>query len=516
MPRPARWLVLVPALSTGLAACVFTSVRVREIPHRTPTPQNITTPVKAHLADGGVVLYRGGVRVTPDSLVGRGWRFGLERRDSVASAAVALRDVVALEAFSTDVSEGATFLGTVFGIALGAAGTAALLVAIFGSCPTVYADSGAGLALQGESFSSSIAPLFEARDVDRLAVRTDAEGRFSIEIRNEALETHYINHLQLLEIRHGAGETVVPDRFGRPLVVAGLTAPRTARDRAGADRARDLARADGRIFRTQPSVVRTAAAGGALEDVIELVVPRPAGDSAAIVLRLRNSLLNTVLLYDLMLAGRGAGAVDWLQGDMARIGEAAELGSFMAAHMGLRFSVYDSGSWRPAGRIGDAGPIAWKDIGAVLPVPAGDSLRIRLTFVADNWRIDRVAIAAAFRRAEPRSLPVADIRDGTGRLRADAMAAAAAADARYLVTHPSDRFTVSFEAGRLDGGEARTFLLVSQGYYTEWIRTPWLSAERVTFPSLATDSLARMAVQRWVVRQEDFERRFESTRIPVR
>lgn len=514
MRRSTRWLI--PAVSAGLTACIFSTVKVREVPHRPAAAQNITTPVKAHLSDGGVVLYRYGVRVTPDSLVGGGWRFGLDRRDSTMIGGVALRDVLALEAFSTDVSEGATFIGSIFGIALSVVGTAALLVAIFGSCPTIYADSGAGLALQGESFSSSIAPLFEARDVDRLAVRTDDEGRFTIEIRNEALETHYINHLQLLEVRHAAGEAVVPDRFGRPLVVSGLTAPVTARDRAGANRARELARADGRVFRSQPAVVRTAAAGGELEDVLELTVPRPAGDSVALVLRLRNSLLNTVLLYDLLLAGRGAGAVDWLQSDMARIGEAAELGSFMAARMGLRFSVYDGGEWRPAGRIPDAGPIAWKDIAAVLPAPAGDSLRIRLTFVADNWRIDRVAVAGAFRRAGARALPPSSIEDGTGGARGDALAAAAAADGRYLVTHPGDRFTVGFQAGRLGADSARTFLLASQGYYTEWIRTPWLSAGRVTFPSLATDSLARMAVQRWVVQQEDFERRFESTRIPVR
>lgn len=516
MPRRSRWLLFTPILSAGLAACIFSTVKVRELPHRPAAAQNITSPVKAHLTNGSVVLYRYGVRVTRDSLVGGGWRFGLDRRDSVMVGGVALHDVLALEAFSTDTNEAATFVGSIFGIALSVVGTVALLVAIFGSCPTIYADSGAGLALQGESFSSSIAPLFEARDVDRLAVRTDAAGRFTIEIRNEALETHYINHLQLLEVRHAAGEAVVPDRFGRPLVVTGLTAPASARDRAGANRARELARADGRVFRTQPSIVRTAAAGGELEDVLELTVPRPAGDSAALVLRLRNSLLNTVLLYDLMLAGRGAGAVDWLQADMARIGEAAELGSFMAARMGLRLSVYDGGAWRPAGRLPDAGPIAWKDIAVVLPVPAGDSLRIRLTFVADNWRIDRIAVAGAYRRAAPRSLAPAAIHDAERLPREDALAAAAAADARYLITHPGDRFTVGFDAGPLGADSARTFLLAAQGYYTEWIRTPWLAAERVTFPSLATDSLARMAVQRWVVRQDDFERRFESTRIPVR
>ena len=51
-------------------------------------------------------------------------------------------------------------------------------------------------ALQAELFSNSIAPLFEMRDRDVLpdaALRAD--GSLRLEIRNEALETHYIDHL---------------------------------------------------------------------------------------------------------------------------------------------------------------------------------------------------------------------------------------------------------------------------------------------------------------------------------
>jgi hypothetical protein len=43
--------------------------------------------------------------------------------------------------------------------------------------------------LHAEAFSYSIAPLLEARDVDRLATQPDADGHLRIEVRNEALET---------------------------------------------------------------------------------------------------------------------------------------------------------------------------------------------------------------------------------------------------------------------------------------------------------------------------------------
>src|SRR5678809_654746 len=69
----------------------------------------------------------------------------------------------------------------------------------FGSCPTFYRDSAGTPVLEAEGFSYSIAPLFEARDVDRLRARPGSDGKLALEVRNEAFETHFLNHLELLE-----------------------------------------------------------------------------------------------------------------------------------------------------------------------------------------------------------------------------------------------------------------------------------------------------------------------------
>ena len=63
--------------------------------------------------------------------------------------------------------------------------------------------------LEAEAFSYSIAPMFESRDVDRLAVGVDDQGEVRLEVRNEALETHYINHFELIEVGHASHEQVV-------------------------------------------------------------------------------------------------------------------------------------------------------------------------------------------------------------------------------------------------------------------------------------------------------------------
>src|SRR5207302_2037217 len=107
---------------------------------------------------------------------------------------------------------------------------------------------------------------------------------------------------------------------GERLAVRHRAPPATARDRAGRDVRQELAAADGVAYRTDSTTLRAARAGD-VGDFVDLTFPAPAGaDTVALVLRLRNSLLNTVLLYDLMLGTRGARALDWVGKDLERVG----------------------------------------------------------------------------------------------------------------------------------------------------------------------------------------------------
>ena len=429
---------------------------------------------------------------------------------------IQLDRVAAMESFSTRTNVPATLLVSTVGTAATVVGTVALLKALFGSCPTVYADTGGALALQAETFSYSIAPRLEMPDVDRLYVRPDSTGRVVIEVRNEALETHYINSLQLVEIRQRPGEEIVPDGRNQPAALSGLVGIASAHDRAGADRREELTLADGRAFHSQPQVVDSAARGE-LEDHLDITAPLPPGDSAAVVLRMRNSLLNTVLLYDVLLGGRGAQALDWIGRDLDSVGAMLQVAQWYASRMGMRVSVRERGQWRPAGRLPDSGPIAWRDVAAVVPVPRGeDSLRVRLSFVADNWRIDQVRVAFHVRRPEQRQLPPTAVTGSDGRPDSAALAAVREPDARYLTTGPGQRFTVTWEVGSATAGEPRSFLLASRGYYVEWIRQAWLRNAAPLPAGPPNDELLRRALADWREQQPQFERRFDATRIPVR
>ncbi|MFN2382877.1 MAG: hypothetical protein ABR559_01280, partial [Gemmatimonadota bacterium] len=260
----------------------------------TGPPVAVESPVKAHLLDGTVVVFPDGATVGADSVRGKGGRFDLLLQPAGAVSALPLDSIAAMETYPKTLNTGRTVAYSAGITVVTVFGSIALIKALFGSCPTIYAADGDALALQAEAFSYSVAPLFEARDVDVLHLADPGTGPLDLEVRNEALESHYLNHFELLEARHAPDERVVP-AAGGPVAVRGLTAPASVQDRAGRDVRELLARRDGAVFQTEAATL-AAASTDDLDDWIEFEMPVPADvDSVALVFRLRNSLLNTVL-----------------------------------------------------------------------------------------------------------------------------------------------------------------------------------------------------------------------------
>jgi hypothetical protein len=512
--RPAAAVTL----AATLAGCVWIkdTVRVADVPLKAGT--RVSSPVKAHLVDGSTVVYAQGLTVTGAGIEGHGTRYDTQLVLSGTVDRLPLTDVLGMESYGTVAKNPETAVVTLLATAGGVVGAALLSVAIFGSCPTVYAPGAGPADVQAELFSTSIAPLLESRDIDPLHLTADASGRVTLDIRNEALETHYINHLQLLEVRHPAGARAVPDTRGRALALTLDASPLHARDRRGRDVAALLAQAgDGRAFATQPAIL--AAAGPAdFADWVDVEFAPTAGEpasGAALVLRMRNSLLSTILFYDVMLADAGPRALDWLGQGLGEISTAVELGRWHQERMGLRVEAWDGRRYRRVARVRDSGPIAWREVAVPLPSWVARPIRARLAFTADLWRLDRVGLARVLPVAPPRSLPAARVVGSDGRADARALAAVMAADDRYLQTGPGQRFAVVFEAGTAADRTERTFLLSSQGYYQEWIRAEWLRRPPSSAALRPSDAALQTALARWRDTKATYEVRFDRDRVPV-
>jgi hypothetical protein len=192
-----------------------------------------------------------------------------------------------------------------------------------------------------------------------------------------------------------------------------------------------------------------------------------------------------------------------------------QFGRWYREHFGLRVWVWDGNKWREIERHPTYGPVAWREAATVVPVLQSDSLRVRFTFAADEWRVDRVAVADGFTRPRPRLIPITAIRASNDSIAALASRNLRSADDRYLVTSPGDRFHVTFNTGDDAAGTTRSFLLASQGYYAEWVRGGWVkrATDSTTFKPgpVALDRTFR----RWNAQRDSIHKAFFASRIPV-
>jgi len=504
--------VLSGAMTLSAASCVFISQRVDVKPVDVSQTTIVQSSVKAHLKDGSTIVYLNGVQISSGQLRGPGLHYDLSLASTLVDT-IPLAEVVGMESFTTQVNGAQTAVVSSLASVGGVIGGALLFAVIFGSCPTVY--SADGQIDEAELFSSSIAPLFEARDIDRLQAQPGTDGTLRLEIRNEAMETHYINHLQLIEVQHSKDEFVVPDQLGHPTVLGALAPATRVTSRSGADVSSTLAATDNRYYSSDRKTMDRATAAD-MDDWIDFSANVPPGaEQIAIAFRLRNSLLSTTLLYDVMLGPAGAASIDWLGSNLARIDKAVELGRWHRRRAGLHISVWQDGEYREVTRIPDSGPISWHDVAAVIPVPKGQtSLRLRMSFVADHWRIDHMAVAPV--RSDPalRTLQIDQVVGTDGKLDTTALESLRDPDDHYLQTNPGQKFFIDFRAGS-SNEKTRTFLLSSQGYYTEWIRGSWIQSATVDKPFDPTDEAVVLALKKWAANRDAFEQRFRTARVPV-
>jgi hypothetical protein len=504
-------------LILSLSSCiVFQKVEVKPVNPR-DAPMVVHSPVRVHLSDGSTIVFARGFTLKGDTVTGAGFRYAPGSSSGASADPIVLDSVVGMETFETGIRSAPTILASTVATTFAVAGSVALIKAIFGSCPTFYSDSSGVPVLEAEGFSYSIAPLFEQRDVHRLRAVPSEQGILSLEVRNEALETHYINDLELLEVPRAPDEYVTPDNEDRPLALRGLHPPAKAIDRAGRDVTQLLARADGVLFETDSTTLANARAGD-LDDYIDLEIPNlERADTVVLVLRMRNSLLNTVLLYDQILGAPGARSLDWLGHDIQRIATAVDMGKWYSERMGMHVAVRDGATYRTVGRIGDSGPIAFHDVGFLVPVlrgKPGDNVHVRISFVADQWRIDQIQVAKSYRRPAFRTVPASEVVTRDPSQSDSALRDLREADEHYVVTSPGQSFVVRFDVGKGDG-RARTFLLASQGYYTEWVRGGWIKSASGQ-PFRTTDQSLVAALNSWRSERSTLERAFFSTRIATR
>jgi hypothetical protein len=507
-------MTLVVLLPVFLAGCRYTRtiVEYQGHPELDVTEREVKHPAKVHLHDGSVVLFPGGFTLQGDRLQGAGTRWDLTRTSASLVSRVPLDSVAGIEYYRDKTAVGPTTAAAVGAVA--AIPLAAVLIkAIFGSCPTVY--SAEGEVLEAELFSRSIARLFETNDLDRLNHVDDSNGEVLLHVANEALETHYIDRLELLAVVHPSGFEVFPGPTGGVVPFGSTGALISPVSRSGDDLAEVLSNRDEIAYRSDKRLVEELTQVVS-DDWIEFEVAVPPGvETMSLAWRARNTLLTTVLFYDVILGSQGVGAIDWQGGQLEDAAYARDFANWFRTHFGIRIEMDDGVAYRQVGHIPATGPIAWHESAVELPVPPTPTARLRLSFLPDNWMIDWIAVSfdsTIDYSVERARLLSAESLTGAGT--PNAVALLSETDGDRLVTYPGERYALRFAGVSTPPGRNRTYLVSSHGYYVEWLRPEWLAVPHAA-PLKFDDELIRTTAQQWLARRGELEREFFVRRVPT-
>jgi hypothetical protein len=396
--------------------------------------------------------------VTPDSLKGR--------------VAIALADVQTVEVEQVDPVKTVLLVGAVglLIVAIVAAAKEMSQPSILdyqgqNSCPVVYAWTGHDWQLQSGTFAGAVARGVARTDVTAMPEAATSDGELRLQVRNELVETDYLDAIGVLAVDHLPGLVIAPDASGRLHALGAQEQASEARDFGGREVASLLAAPDGRNWESamQP---RDTAAPGALVDGIELVFPRPSkAQSALLVVDARNtSWVPFMLERTLSIHSRAAQA--WYDSLLTSPTAAQEYRAAIVREAGLRVLIRKGGSWVPQGVVLDPGPeITRQQVVAIdLTGVEGPVVNVRLESTPSFWMIDHVAMSYGVEppvAVQELSPAIAQTAEGKS-----VVSLVGAADGQAWGFEPGEQAELRFPVSPVPAGMTRSYLVRTTGWYT--------------------------------------------------
>jgi hypothetical protein len=471
---------------------------------------------KLFKSDNSIILFPDGFNIDKKSIWGTGIiSDNSSFKSSKQSIELPLDSITAMITYENNTSGGRYFAS----FFLGLTGVPLTLLSIyciscpkccFGSCPTVYTYDGEGYNLEVELFSECIARQIEDNDIDLLKQKIENDF-LKLKITNEALETHFINKFEVVVAEHPIGTELFPTMDNELLLISNSTPVTFAISKNGINLTDVLTKDDNIFYRSGVDKVNELRTGPVF-DWIDIKVPTHKNSSTKMVMKYRNTLLSTTLLYDVVIGSQGAGGLEWTNKMNNDHAYASQFKMIYDAFSGIKIKLFDSGVWKEFGKFKDAGPLNWKYIAAELPGSNSDSLFIRLEFIPDNIMIDYIAFdttSSTGDNIETNIIYPVEVTDGNGNKSDSLLIYVQNTDLDYLKTEPGDSYYLDYKIPSKNDCK-QTFLIRSKGYYNEWIRGSWINNKnsRYTFNLYDIKGTLSYLADSWIENSELLEREF--------
>lgn len=468
---------IVPAAVFFLTGCYSTVRLTRDQVALAINSDQLTVLVDSAGTTCEYRTLKGSCRVIHDTLVGTGIRVRGASLDNPSPFAFPLSDV---ECFKVREIDGAKTVALSASVAAGVA----LIVVLSNqpksepppkptytgtrfSCPLIYTYDGTSYHLESETFAGAVFKGLERTSFDMMYHLKPVDGCYRLNVVNGREETEYINELKLVVVDHDANVTAMPDVFGNIHTISSPLVPINAGDRYGHNITRIVSSEDQWYFESDLNKVKVKD-DDQLVDFVTAEFPKPAG---ALTAKMIVSGLNTQLAYyalERIFSLQGDRRFDWYQQLNYDASERAKFVKWMMREGMLHLSVWNGNAWVERGFIPDVGPGVEKT--QVTQIYVGDlpgnTLKIKATFRAGLWRIDRMAVDySEDRRVSVQEVSAASAIDENGR---DVSGLISAADSLYYVTVNGDRAAVIFHEPPVTPGLSRSLIVKTRGFYYQW------------------------------------------------
>lgn len=330
----------------------------------------------------------------------------------------------------------------------------------FGSCPTIYTFDGENYNLEAELFSEAISKQLENYDID-LIRQKPINDTLKIKITNEALETHYINKFEIVSAIHPKGTEVFNTIEDNLLVINNHLPPIIVNNKEGNNITYFLRNDDNQYYRSGVEKIKELRKGSVF-DYIDIELPQ---NATKILIKYRNTLLSTTLLYDVVIGSQGIKGLEWTKKMNEDWNYAAQFKMIYEMFSGIKIKIKLNGEWKEIGYFKDAGPLNWKYLAAELKLDNVENNTLRLEFIPDNFMIDYVSFdTTKINHAEIKTEAIYPfiVLDKSSKENSEIMSFLIENDSNYLITEPGDFYSLNYYVPHIAGKE-QTFIIRSKG-----------------------------------------------------
>ncbi|MBD3629471.1 hypothetical protein [Cyclobacterium sp.] len=341
--------------------------------------------------------------------------------------------------------------------------------ACFGSCPTFYVSGLDVQNLVGEGFSSSISKSFEDTDIDLIDLNMEDGAPLQLILKNEALETHLVNKVNLLSLRKNEVNRVFQSSNGDFHEVKDIENPLKATYHSQLITDFVATKDDKEWFSLADTFNLLK------KETLFLEFSNP-GVSSGLIIEKRQTLMTTFLFYH-FFSLMGNASSHYLAGmETSEPGLSKKVRAFQELLGGIEvFYLNDKGNWIFLDKIAEDGPIVTDSHLVTLPLLDTPIIKIKLKLNQGLWRINTLNLAVLERKVAPEIHVPLQVKSNTTNL-ADTVALSKLKGDGYLVTFPGEAYTLDYG---ITYRKDREYFVESKGYYIEWMREEWLEDQNL-------------------------------------